>query len=998
MTRKGYRSLIGVLLALTLSTTWLCAEEPTAPATLRSPIVLNADFAQEWTDNKQLVQLLRGNCLIQQGPTRISASKAVVWHRSEKLGEKTTDKLTVYLEDQVKLDDGQLSLREPTLTQELTTEAGVQITFKNQLKAPGSTDAFYQRASDQTRHLNRQQVRQTQMSVPLSQPDLSWQGFSVPTSSGKTRIMIDPRNAIGYNITSEISKDTLPEEMVTILSGGVNVRVMGVDNFDIVDLSADNIVIWTQSDGSGRQITDMEFDKNSPIQVYLEGNIEIRSGGETIRATQAMYDYRNRKGLMKNAEIRTFVPQLQGEVRIRAAQVRQLNQDSFHAQNAWITTSQFGHPGYRLQASDIYLQNRYDLPWMGQGDADIDPISGQLVPKPTPWVTSLNNQFLVTEHDIPIFYAPRLSFPAEDPNIPLKSLTVENDSVFGFQVKSEWDLFKLTGQEPPRGVDWRLLADYLSDRGPAIGSSIKYENDRGNLFGIPGPYTGEGLAIYQYDDGRDNLGKDRRSLEPKDKNRGRIQGRHQQYLAPYDATFIAEVGFLSDRNYLEQYYENEFDQGKDVETLLFLKQDEQNWSWSFLTRPQVNDFEYTTQWLPRVDLYGLGEPILGNWLTWSSHSSAGYANFNTAEAPTDPNDLFDPIPYYATDKDGAVLMTRHQLEAPFELGAFQVVPFVMGEAAYWSEGNMGEQVDRLVGQAGLRSSLSMSRIFPHVFSRPLGLNGLAHKIRFETEYSYTDSNRPLSEIPLYNEIDDNAQERFRERLLTNTFGGVLPPTFNPLFYGVRTGAGASVTAPWHELIDSQQVLRMGVHQRLQTRVGPPERRRIKDWMLLDLEASYFPDADEDNFGEDFGLLIGHYRWNVGPRTSLLADASYDLFDTAQEIWSFGVLSQRSARGSVYAGLRQVKGGDLDSQIVTASYSYVMSPKWISTAGTAYDIAENINRGQTFTITRVGADFLIHTGVNIDRSKDNVGFAFSIEPRFGAFNGSNSQLGSLLGIY
>ncbi|MCA9116056.1 MAG: hypothetical protein KDA79_13295, partial [Planctomycetaceae bacterium] len=111
----------------------------------------------------------------------------------------------------------------------------------------------------------------------------------------------------------------------------------------------------------------------------------------------------------------------------------------------------------------------------------------------------------------------------------------------------------------------------------------------------------------------------------------------------------------------------------------------------------------------------------------------------------------------------------------------------------------------------------------------------------------------------------------------------------------------------------------------------------------------------------------------------------------------GINSQRSARGSIYAGIRQVKGAGLDSQIVSASYTYQMSPKWVSTFGTAYDLKESRNAGQSLTITRVGADFLLHMGASFDESKDNAGIAFSIEPRFGPFGGGsgNTQLSSLL---
>ncbi|MEZ6049593.1 MAG: hypothetical protein R3C11_29240 [Planctomycetaceae bacterium] len=700
------------------------------------------------------------------------------------------------------------------------------------------------------------------------------------------------------------------------------------------------------------------------------------------------------RGLLLNAELRAFIPELQGDVRIRAQQLRQKNRSSYHAQNAWATTSQFGEPGYRLRSSDIFLDYRYDRGWLGNGDYDIDPVTGMAVPKPTPWVTSLNNTLTVTEHDIPILYTPYLSGPAEDPNIPIKSVTFEQDNIFGTQIKTEWDLFKVLGMDRPDGVDWSLLADYYSDRGPALGTSLDYGGQ--DLFGVPGLYTGEALGLFVYDDGRDNLGSDRRNLIPEDIFRGRTEWRHRQRLEPYDALVIGEFGYLSDRNYLEQYFEKEFDRGKDVESLFYAKQDVQNWSWSFLTRPQINNFENTTEWLPKLDLHGLGEPILGEWLIWSSHSSIGYADLEPADAPTDPNDLFNPIPYI-TDDDGVVMMTRHQLEAPFDLGPIHFVPYVMGEAAYWEDGINNDQIDRFVGRGGLRSSLMFSRIFPNVYSDIFNLNGLAHKIRLESEYAYTDSSRSINEIPQYNEIDDNAQERFRERLLTNTFGGVLPMQFDPRFYAIRTGAGSSVTAPYHELIDDQQVLRLALRQRLQTKVGPPERQRIRDWMRLDLEASYFPDANRDNFGEDFGLYGGHYRWNVGERTSILADALYDTFDGGQELWSLGFLSQRSTRGSLYTGIRQIKGSGLESSILTASYSYVMSPKWISTMGTAYDLAEEQNRGQTFTLTRVGADFLVHLGLSVDESKDNVGFGISIEPKFGPFNANSSQLSSLLNV-
>jgi hypothetical protein len=415
-----------------------------------------------------------------------------------------------------------------------------------------------------------------------------------------------------------------------------------------------------------------------------------------------------------------------------------------------------------------------------------------------------------------------------------------------------------------------------------------------------------------------------------------------------------------------------------------------------LARPQLNDFTTTTGWLPRGDLIGLSEPLFGGLMTWTGRSSAGYAISRQGDAPTDPRDLYTPLPYVA-NADGLVAMSRQKLDMPFNLGPVKVVPFAMGEAAYWSKDLTGNDTDRLVGAAGIRGSLMLSRIYPFASSRIFNVKGLAHKVQLNAEYTYTDSSTDLANIAIYNQLDDNAQERFRTRLVTNTFGGQLPAYADPRSFAVRSGTAWSVAAPYHELIDDQQVMRFNIRQRLQTRVGPPDNLRTKDWMTLDLGASWFPNQDRDNFGEAIGLINGAYRWNVGDRTSLIADGLFDVFDNGVQQWSVGMLSQRSMRGSVYLGYRQLKFTGLDSQLMSGSYTYQMSPKWISTFGTAYDLAEGRNRGQSLTLTRIGLDWIAHIGTNYDQSKDNVGFAFMVEPRFGASRGSGQPLSSLLNL-
>ena len=967
-----------------------------------SPIQIAAEWSQEWQEEHGTIALFRGQCRIAQGGSTYTADSMVVWAHETDETPSTIDRLTVYLEGDVRIENANSSRTDQSYWLELDATRGMTLSVRGRATdRSGRDDPLFKRAVQRKAGPSRSKLRQTQLTVPATTDfGPTWQTVKMQSPTGMRRIRVSPRSvASPFNISSQPSTDTTPPELVTLITGGVNILVEGVGlenglDFGVVDLTADRVVIWTEE-----FTTDKLQRPEQKYQVYLEGNIVIRQRdsvrqlNNTIKATRAYYDASDNRALILDAELETYVSQIDSSIRLRADRIRQNSIKNYHAQNAWVTTSQYGVPGYRVQASDIFIENRETGLFANNAPPRVDPKTGALIPEDHYWITALNTQFLVDQ--FPLFSAPQISVPAENlsSNTPLQSVGFGVDRVFGAQVRTTWDAFSLFGLTQPDNPRVRLgiQADYLSLRGPAVGLNGNYvgTDAYGNSFG------GSGFGTYFNDGGLDNLGADRRKLIPSDPNRGIIQWEHRHTFEDYGTTLFGEIGYVSDRNVRESFRESDFDRNKDIELKLQInKKLSDNSAATLLVRPQLNDFENNTQWLPRGDLYFLGEPLLGNLINYSSHSSAGYATMNPAAAPTDPHDIATPLPYM-TNAQGLVAQTRHEIELPFNLGAFRLAPFVLGEAAFWGDSFSGQSIDRLYGRAGLRASISFQRVLPFIQSEIFNLNGLAHKSLVEAEYGISGTTRKLSDIPQWNEFDDNAQERFRMRFVTNTFGGVLPPQFDPRFYAVRQGAGSTVTAPYNELVSDQQVLRLNWHQRLQTKVGPPDRQRIKDWMTLDLGASIFPDANRDNFGQTLGLVSSRYAWHVGDRTSILASSLYDFFPEGQQLWSVGVLSQRSLRGSVYVGVRQVKGGPLDSQIATATYSYVLSPKWISSATTAYDLGEGRSRGQGFTITRVGEWLLFHLGANIDVSKNNVGLGFSIEPRLGRGTISSTQLGSLL---
>lgn len=966
-------------------------------------IELVADWGQEWTEDQTSVALFRNACRVSQGANTFTADKMVVWSRTEKGTKGEAQVLTIYLEGRVSASGEYSAVNESSRLIEMRSPRGVYLqTRAREQIAPKTDDPLYVRAVQRRGGPRRQSLYLTQYTVGDSSPGVPAQTIDLPTAQGLRRIRMFPRSVIPYTIDSYRSNDTTPPEQVALVTGGgITLLIDGLDlngtDPGTIDLSADRVVIWTTA------LTDEPFSdapqlqsRDMPFQVYLEGNIVIRQGDNVIRAERAFYDAKNERALVLNAQLDSFFPQLGVNVRMRADRIRQLSKDEFQAQNAWITTSRYGKPGYRVQSSSILYQQRVVPSKVGMAQA-VDPQTGQPLYEKQGYATALGTTLFID--DVPTLYAPRVSGPVEDFNSPLQSASFAQDNVFGTQFRSQWDGFKVFGIDPVPGTKWTIGADFLSRRGPAFYTKASHEG----LDPWGNHYLASGTKWGIFDYGHDNLGFDRRDLVPNHRERGILDLQFRDDL-PNDMIFQSEIGYASDRNVREQFFERQFDRGKDLEVDGYLRQYIDDWSWSVFARPTLNLFENNTQWLPKGDLFNLGSPLLNNYLTWSSHSSAGYGMVNQARPPSNPAlDAFTPLPYYV-DGNGAYLMTRHQLEAPLDLGPLKITPYALGEVAHWGDslspaGGAAGALDRVWGKAGVRGSITAWRAFPYVRSEIFNLNGLAHKSTIDLDYSYARANHDISSIAQWNEFEDNAQERFRERFFTTEFGGVLPASFDPRFYAIRSGAGSGVADPYNELVGNMHVLRGMWRNRLQTKVGPPEQQRIKDWMTLDLGISYFPDPSRDDFGKSFGLATSRYAWYLGDRTTLLASSTNDFFSGGQQIWNVGINTQRTYRGSFYVGVMQIKGGPIDSEILTASYTYNMSPKWVSTMSTAYDLREHLSRGQSLTITRVGADFLIHAGFNVDVSKNNVGAIITVEPRFlkpGGNSASSTQLGPLVG--
>ena len=160
----------------------------------------------------------------------------------------------------------------------------------------------------------------------------------------------------------------------------------------------------------------------------------------------------------------------------------------------------------------------------------------------------------------------------------------------------------------------------------------------------------------------------------------------------------------------------------------------------------------------------------------------------------------------------------------------------------------------------------------------------------------------------------------------------------------------------------------------------PGQERIIDWITLDAETSFFPNADRDNFGADIGVFNYDFRWHIGARFSFVSDGYLDFFGQGLRTASFGIHAGRPDVGNLFLGYRMIEG-PISSNIVSASAVYRMSDKWGIKGSSQIDFGDTGTIGQGVNLVYIGESFLWQFGVHYDASRDNLGFRFGFEPRF-----------------
>ncbi len=188
----------------------------------REANAITATYAQTSQQDRETVHLLRGQCQIVQGGTTIRSEKMVIWRRVD--AAQARERVTAYLEDNVRVDEPGNTITERTLVLDLVTEAGVTIQAKRPITGQqGASDPTYKRGEARRgkSHKGKGVVRQAQYAPQDGEPEPEIRSIQLkPPTGGIRRLRAFPRAGGALQIDSRRSTNTTPVEQVVDIMGG----------------------------------------------------------------------------------------------------------------------------------------------------------------------------------------------------------------------------------------------------------------------------------------------------------------------------------------------------------------------------------------------------------------------------------------------------------------------------------------------------------------------------------------------------------------------------------------------------------------------------------------------------------------------------------------------------------------------------------------------------------------------------------------------------------
>jgi lipopolysaccharide assembly outer membrane protein LptD (OstA) len=461
-------------------------------------------------------------------------------------------------------------------------------------------------------------------------------------------------------------------------------------------------------------------------------------------------------------------------------------------------------------------------------------------------------------------------------------------------------------------LDGAFHLDYREKRGPGVGPDFNYHLGR----------WGEGWLRYYYthdkDPNADQLGV------PIPENRERLNIAYQAHPSP-DVDILGRVRYESDYALVRDFFESEYRENPQPSTFFEVNKFWQNFSVDSYVQPRVNNFLETVERLPDVRLTGFRQQIGATPLYYESESSVGYYRRLFAEnVPT--NTSPSGLNYAAARAD-----TFHQILLPETFfGWLNVTPRVGGRLTYYSQatgpGATTTEQYRGVFNTGAELSLKASRVWPQVQNSLLDVDGLRHIIEPSVNYVFVPSpSTAPNQLPQFDYVLPSL------RLLPIDF-----PDFNDI-----------------DSIDSQNVIRWGLHNRLQTK----REGKVVNLLNWDLYTDWLlkPNPGQTTFSDLYSDLTFRPRSWLTVESLLRYELNAGIWRMAlttltlqpNNQWSFGFAHYYLVNDTSTSPTSLGEGNNLFSSTVT----YRLNENWGFRMSHRFEAADGVLEEQAYTVYR-----------------------------------------------
>lgn len=840
-----------------------------------------------------------------QGELQVAGSQGVIWFNEDDAAKTGEIVLEVYLEGQIALLQGRDSQRFEQLFIRLPSTRGLVVYGNPEIVDDEVVSPLMRRA------------RKTRAETPHE--FASTQKVEEPPPTGAPK----PPEAEPLNIIADRFEVMTEDKRTVIVAIG---HVLIVRNN--MSLSADNVVLWmdeeARKDGKPAEEIFQEF--------YAEGNVTLQTKNDVIRAERVFEHLGEEKGLFVGARVAAgAAPSEKTEedkpkrepVYFGGDEIRHVGPDRLETRDGYFTTCGYGHPHWRFQGRRVRLIRTEDAVRGGIKERNV--------------VTSTHNTLRIG--DVPVFYWPYLSKDITDRGAYLSSAQAGHSSALGGFVKTQWNLNDL-GLFPYGWDKIRLNLDYMSKHGPGVGLETEYV--RANSFGLLDTY-------YVYDWAR----TDRRNVPVEDENRGRILWRHRQFL---DDGWRADVelSYLSDREFLRRFFEQEHWEGKEQETLLYLRKIEDNRAITYLQKHRINDFQTTTEYLPKVGYDIVGEPLWGGRFNYTGHSQVANLQRRVED------DL---------NVDGSPRTTRfntnNELSSPFKLWILKFDPYTRLDVLAEENGrsgplDRGDQTD--VIRPRQRDSLAFRRANEQLLR---GTGDSGHQTRIYNSYGFRSSTQLARVYNIHNPTFN-----------INRLRHIITPEAN--FEMVPFMSGDPEDLIQHdevETVDKVHSALLAARQRFQTKRGKPGQERTVDYITLDMEYHGLYGSSPVQNTDDF--LEATFSWQATDRVAFLSQRNRFYIQGGGGTTVNGALSlDLLPRTRAMLGYTHIEGSN---SAVTVNLDQVLNEKWILKLYEQYDFntlqeeggKNSENLATRVTLTRVLHTWYLDTTVGYEVGENNV---------------------------